>query len=294
MSDAIGTYIGDKYEIIAADGRGRDSLVYRALHHPIDRVVTLEILDPSRLGSAKARGELTRRARALAGVIHNGVATLYDYGEHCGRPYLVRAFVPGATLRVVTRREAPVTVRRALALGIQLAEATAAVHRAGIVMGALHPDLIQVYRDASGEHLVITDLAAAGVIGQRVEPQAIGGERGYVAPERMHGGASDARVDVYTLGAILYELLAGRSRVDDLDPLPIDPRLDVPARFEDLVLRALRRNPTSRPASAEAVLATLRALLEEHGDHDDNEPTLIDLAPPPDCMPYTFTRHRAP
>lgn len=271
MATVIGERIAGKYEVLAEQGRGSFGEVYRAVQHPVDRVVAVKTLNPAHLGDPHNRLRFLREARALARITHPGIVTLHDFGEHAGRLYLVTEYVQGETLRTLIRRQAPFSVERTLLLAARILDALTAAHAAQVIHRDLKPANIMVYRDADEvEHVKLIDFGIASTVADPACPNEIVGTPRYMAPEQTLSSASELS-DLYGLGAIMYEMLTGRPVFNGdavLDvlrahrhahPQPMDPMLAVPLEVENLVLSALAKDPLARPASAEAMLAAVRA-----------------------------------
>jgi serine/threonine protein kinase/predicted Zn-dependent protease len=271
------------YETLAELGRGGMGVVYQAWQSNLNRMVALKMILS---GAHAGREELTRfraEAEAAARLQHPNIVQVYDVGEHDGRPYFVLEYVEGGSLE---RRLAgtPQPAGQAAELIETLARAVHYAHQRGIVHRDLKPAnvLLSVSRDASGSADVlpeasrltecvpkITDFGLAKIlVGGRAEHTQTGAVMGtpsYMAPEQARGSGREIGrgTDVYALGAILYELLAGRppfkgtTAMDTLqqvrsdEPLPpsrLQPR--VPRDLETICLKCLQKEPRKRYDSA--------------------------------------------
>jgi serine/threonine protein kinase len=227
--------------------------LYRARDTRLGRTVTVRLL-PDGFTSDPER--LMATARSLSTLSHPNVITLFDVGQHEGRVYLVFEFVKGQSLRSEMSGRA-VKVRTAVELAIQVADAVSDAHAAGFVHGGLSPESILV--TATGHAKIPAfELAARGGF----EPSG-GGERlrDYESPEEARGSAPDDRSDVYSVGAILYEMLTTRRPLHRGSAAPSAANAHVPPELDAVVLRAVAPNPQSRHQSMATFAAELRALI---------------------------------
>lgn len=273
MTTMIGERIANKYEVLAEQGRGSFGEVYRALQHPVDRVVAVKTLNAAHLTDKVNRVRFLREARALARIDHPGIVTLHDFGDHAGRMYLVTEYIEGQTLQTLLRRQAPFSVERTLRLAARILDALAAAHAAQVIHRDLKPANIMVFRDQDDvEHVKLIDFGIASTATEPDSRREMVGTPRYMAPEQMTSGATE-QSDLYGLAALLYEMLTGRpvfggKQVLDVlrahrhaHPQPMDPLLAIPDDVEALVLAALAKEPTARPVNASAMLAAVRGCL---------------------------------
>jgi tetratricopeptide (TPR) repeat protein len=250
------------YEIVTLLGAGGMGEVWLAEDARLGRRVALK-RPPAAAASAEAYAQLEREARAAGRLNHPNIAAVYDVLNYEGDLHIVMEYVEGETLS--TRlRSGPMAIEPAVEIGIQLADALAAAHDAGVIHRDLKPSNIAV---ATNGRVKVLDfgIAHVGPAGTRAGSRGPAfGTPGYTAPEQMLGGAGDARSDIYSLGAVMYELLTGRPPLDPTSD-PIGARIvalaerprplratnpAVPEALDDLVLRALARDPANRVPSA--------------------------------------------
>jgi len=258
MPLSAGTRLGP-YEILSALGAGGMGEVYRARDTRLERDVAIKVLpepfaaDPDRL----RRFEL--EARAIAALNHPHICQLHDIGPG----YLVLEYIEGQPLR------GAMAVEPALALALQMVSALEAAHRRGILHRDLKPGNIMVTREGTAKLL---DFGLARFVGMdadatRTEEGMVVGTAAYMSPEQAQGQPLDARSDVFSLGAVLYEMLSGSrafggsSAADALSRvLRDDPRpLDAPPALERVVRRCLAKQPGQRFQT----MSDLRAALEQ-------------------------------
>ncbi|HEY5924530.1 MAG TPA: protein kinase, partial [Kofleriaceae bacterium] len=252
--DLVGTTLGP-YRLDGLVGAGAMGEVYRAWDTRLQREVAVKVLSRRLADSPERIRRLEAEARAAAAIAHPNVVTVYDTGTDQGVPYIVSELIQGETLRSVIDR-GPIARATALDLALQLARGLAAAHTHGVVHRDLKPANL-IVRDGT---LKILDFGLAKLTGDRdvdaTEPGTLVGTSGYLAPEQARGEPTDARSDIFAVGAIGYELLTGRrafagstfaerlSAVLRDTPQPIDD----PAW--PILLRCLAKNPANRFQSA--------------------------------------------
>jgi serine/threonine-protein kinase len=257
-------------------GRGGMGIVYRAYDEKLDREIALKVLPGNFAEDPPRQRRFMREARLAASIAHPNVATVHEIGEASGRIYIAMELVSGTTLR--RHIEAgKVPVPEAVRITKEIARGVAKAHARGIAHRDLKPDNVMVGPDGA---VKVLDFGLAKPTEVSPEPQAaepatltqegrIIGTPGYMSPEQATGRPLDVRTDVFSLGVVLYEMLAGKrpfvgeTSMDIViatsrDPAP--PLTNVPADLAKLVDRCLRKDPEERYANADAVLAALDAV----------------------------------
>jgi tetratricopeptide (TPR) repeat protein len=268
MALASGQRVGP-YRLEASLGSGGMGEVFLARDERLERLVAIKVLREEAVASAPARERLLREARAAARISHPNVAAVFDVLEDHDPPLLVMEYVSGETMAARARR-GPLPPQQIAAIGQQLAEGVAAAHAQGVVHRDLKPSNILL---TSGDRVKILDFgiarigpagttSAAAPAGDTWTHGFVGTPR-YAAPEQLAGGVVDARADVFSIGAVLYELAAGRPAFDATSPLDaavqvltstpppvaaISPA--VPPALAAIIERALRPRPADRYQSA--------------------------------------------
>ena len=203
---------------------------------------------------AGERAELLERAGALIALSHHNTTALFEVGEHEGRVYLVFEFQVGQTLRAeMAGRQ--MKVRRAIEVAVQIADAVSDAHAAGFVHGGLSPDSIVITAKGHAKIPAFELASRAGFEPNTAEARL----RDYDAPEEAKGEEADERSDVYSVGAILYEMLTTRRPLHRGSAAPSATNGHVPAELDHVVLKAVAPNPASRFQSAAVLAAELRA-----------------------------------
>jgi DNA-binding beta-propeller fold protein YncE len=252
------------YRIESLVGRGGMGVVYRARQPGLDRTVALKLIAPEALEDAEARERFVSEARLAAAIEHPNVVPIHAAGEADGVAYFVMRFVEGDDLRTRVRRDGPLASARAAEIAHGVGSALDAIHRAGLVHRDVKPANILL---GAGDHVYLTDfglarpaLARGGTTSGRGH---WAGSLHYAAPEQIRGGRVDARADVYALGCVLVFMLTGRvpfdrdsdeatlwAHVADPPPRPSTLRRGLPKAFDDVVARAMAKQPHDRFASA--------------------------------------------
>jgi serine/threonine-protein kinase len=273
--------IGEQFRLDGEAGRGGMAVVYRARDLRTDRVVALKVLraTASAGGAARFRREIT----LAAGLAHPHILPVLDSGECDGRLWYTMPLVGGESLGDLTRREGALPIARVIQILREIAEALGWAHGHGVVHRDLKPDNVlledgrAIVADFGVAKALVT--ATSGAFAARADDirtaTGVGvGTPTYMAPEQAAGEKSvDHRADLYALGVIAYELLAGAppftgpSRQTLITallterPRPLSAhRRDVPAALEALVMRLLAKQAADRPASASEVSAVLATL----------------------------------
>lgn len=225
--------------------------LYRARDTKAGRTVTVRLLPADFTPDPAA---LINQARGLTALSHPNVTTLFDVGEHEGRVYFAFEFQKGQSLRAESAGRA-MNVRRAVEIAIQIADAVADAHAAGFVHGGLSPESIVI--SAKGRAKIPAfELAAQGGFEHDGREARL---RDYESPEEANDQPPDDRSDIYSVGAILYEMLTTRRPMHRGASAPSASNPKVPKEIDAVVLKALAPNPASRYQSAVGLAGELRA-----------------------------------
>ena len=265
-----GTVLAHRYEIISLLGRGGMADVYRARHLTLGNDIALKLLS-TLTGRRAVRFE--REARTAASLDHVGCVRVHDYGHALdGSRYLAMELIEGASLRRIMEEEGTFSAEYAMWIGTEMLDALAHAHSRGVLHRDIKPENVMFRTDGSGRRVVLIDFGLSR-LRDDAPLTATGvcvGSPSYIAPERLLGQPYDGRADVYSVGILLYELLAGcrpffgespldiaRAHLRD-EPYPLDVlRDDLPAGLVAVIGRALARRPDDRYASAVEMLAAL-------------------------------------
>ena len=268
------------YDILALLGQGGMGEVYRARDTRHGRTVAIKLPAADIIADADRRDRFLRDARAAAALSHPNIAALYEIGDAEGRLFLAFEFVPGQTLKTVIAGRA-LNPRRAIDLGIQIADALADAHAAGIMHRDIKPDNIIVTPKGNAK---ILDFGLASWTRGAAEREAsatmtatgvgpVGGSVPYMSPEQALGEQGDDRTDIFSLGAVLFEMLTGKlpfnastpaalavQIAQALAPAPSALNPALPRELDAIVAKALAKSLDQRYGAAVTLAAELRAV----------------------------------
>ncbi|MDP6821846.1 MAG: protein kinase [Dehalococcoidia bacterium] len=264
-------YIG-RYQIIETIASGSQGAVHRAFDPQLNRIVALKVLLPALISQTQHLERFRREATLMSAIDHPNVVKILDVGSDGDTHYLAMELLPESLSRIIeTSRQLP--IENAVRFAIQVADGLAAVHDAGIIHRDIKPQNILI--DAEGVAKV-TDfgIARGDMLGTLTATGVMMGTPYYMSPEQAAGGGVDARSDIYALGGVLYQMLAGevvfnattplailRLHIDE-PPRPVESlRADVPAAVSGIVMRALAKRSEERFESADDMAEALRAAM---------------------------------
>ena len=261
-------------------GEGPMAEVYRAQDEKLGRTVALKILRPHVDIDPEADQRFEREARHASNLVHNNIATIYEYGEDAGRSYIAMEYIHGRTLDKIIK-DSQLGLEEALRIADQLTAALAVVHRAGLIHRDLKPANLMVLEDGS---VKLLDFGIARAHGEATITQhgMLVGTVLYMSPEQVRGDELDARADIFSLGAMLYHSIGGTlpfpgnsfpevcMAILDGTPRPLsEVRSGLPADLDAFVMRCLAPDPEQRYANATeahgALVAVIDGLSSAHG-----------------------------
>ncbi len=294
----------DHYEIISQLGAGGMGEVWLAKDTRLARDVAIKVLPESVAADAERLRRFAQEARAVSALNHPNIITVYDLGECAAGHFIVMELIAGRTLREQLS-EARLSLTAALEVAVQIASALAAAHEAGIIHRDIKPENVMVRRDGLVKVLdfglaKLTERRGDGVMGRlgeedatlalsprppvapsprppfRTDPGTVMGTPQYMSPEQARGQQVDARTDIFSLGVVLYEMLAGCPPFDGVNPIDVMGAIlnqepaplkqhvaDVPDELQRIVSKAQRKDREQRYQHVQDLLLDLRDLSEE-------------------------------
>ena len=280
----VGQHLGC-YRVDSVAGVGGMGVVYLAWDERLGRKVALKLLPPSMVTNEADLERLKREARTASALNHPNIVTIHEIGEVDSTHYVAAEFIEGITLRE-RMTKGPIPPNEAIDIATQVASALCVAHRASIVHRDIKPDNIMVRPDG---YVKVLDFGIAKLTQQealgtttmlRAQPATqhsmVLGTTRYMSPEQAMAQHVDARSDLWSLGVVLYEMLAGCAPFEgdtatdviaaifDRDPQPLKHRASMlPAALQSVVDRCLRKDPAKRYQTAEEMLSELRAIKEK-------------------------------
>ncbi len=261
--------LGGRYQVEARIGSGGMAEVYRGFDPVLNRTVAIKVLHPQFARDTSFVQRFRREAQAAARLNQPNIVGVYDTGADDGTQYIVMEFIEGRTLAEFMQTGRRPTPVQAAEIAQKIAAAIAAAHAQGVIHRDIKPGNVMVTRDGT---VKVMDFGIARVLGPETAPQtsAVLGTASYLSPEQAQGGPVDARTDIYSLGAVLYELLTGQppftgdtpvavayKQVNETPAVPSSINPDVPARLDAVVMKALSKNPSNRYQTAQEFSADL-------------------------------------
>src|SRR3954452_18971344 len=265
------TLIDGRYRALRRLGAGGMAEVWCAEDEVLGRRVALKLMGGRFAEDPEYRERFRREAQAAAGMQHPNIVGIYDRSEWDGTPSIAMELVDGKTLKELVTERGPLPPDVAAGLTEQVLQALGYAHRRGIVHRDVKPQNVIIDHDGQAK-VADFGIARAGDTSQMTQAGAIIGTMQYLSPEQAEGHPVDRRADLYSVGIVLYELLTGRVPFDGEAPIsiaikqinerPVPPgqlRPGIPPALEDVVLRALEKDPALRYQSAEEFIAALEA-----------------------------------
>jgi eukaryotic-like serine/threonine-protein kinase len=201
-----------RYQILERLGQGGMGVVYRAFDPQIERTVAIKVISTQLVDQPEHRERFFREARAAGRLAHRNIITIFDLGEDRGQPYIAMEYVQGMALDVRMRTGEPLTLSQKVGIIIDICDALAFAHEAGIVHRDMKP--ANVMLTATGSVRILDFGLARLVTSELTRSNIVVGTMNYMAPEQVRAEAIDHRADVFSVGVLLYELLSGRKAFD--------------------------------------------------------------------------------
>lgn len=276
------TVVNDRYEINKRVGRGGMADVFSARDLLLDRQVALKILFPEFAVDPNFVERFRREAQAAANLSHPNIVNVYDWGKHGGTYFITMEYVHGRTLAEILRSHKQLNAKQAAEIASEVAAALGFAHDAGLVHRDIKPANILI---GSNGQVKVADFGIARAVNSSTEANltqagAVMGTAAYFSPEQAQGAQPDPRSDLYSLGIVMYEMLAGKppfsgenpvsiayKQVHDA-PTPLNKLVDgVPRPFEAIIAKLLAKNPDLRYATAHELRDDLRRFRNDEPVH---------------------------
>ena len=293
MSITAGTQLAGRYEILSPLGAGGMGEVYKARDLRLGREVAIKILPEHLSQNPQALSRFEREAKALAALSHPNILGIYDFLTHEGISFAVMELLKGQTLGSHLAHS-KLTWKKAIEVGIPIAEGLAAAHSAGVIHRDLKPENIFITNDG-GVRILDFGLARLQEIASepeqtsaptisRTNPGVVMGTLGYMSPEQVCGQPVDARSDIFSFGCVLYEMVSGvrpfarKSSAETISAIlndsPPDLAEAMPEEFRRVITHSLEKNPDHRFQSARDLAFDLRSILSGSKTAQSVTPTL--------------------
>jgi serine/threonine-protein kinase len=265
--------INDRYELYRRIGRGGMADVFLGRDRLLDRQVAIKVLFPEFAVDPNFVERFRREAQAAANLSHPNIVNVFDWGRHAGTYFIAMEYVEGRTLAEILRTNGHVTSRQAAEIAGEVASALGFAHQAGLVHRDIKPANILI---GSNGQVKVTDFGIARAVNAPTESNltqagAVMGTATYFSPEQAQGAQPDPRSDLYSLGIVMYEMVAGFPPFRGENPVGIAYRQvhdhpqplnqiisDIPLPYEAIVAKLLAKDPRVRYPTAEALRDDLR------------------------------------
>ena len=277
----IGKIIGNRYEILQEAGNGGMATVYKAKDHVLNRFVAVKVLKDEYTTDADFIKRFNTEAQSAASLSHPNIVSIFDVGheEENNLYYIVMELIKGKTLKEIITKDGALSWKWAVNIAMQIASALELAHKTGIIHRDIKPHNIIITEDGVAK---VTDFGIAKAVSNSTIT-AFGttiGSVHYFSPEQAKGGVTDAKSDLYSLGVVMYEMLTGKVPFDADTPVsvalkhmqedpvpPIEINDEIPSAVNQIVMKAMQKDPINRYQSATEMLADLsKALKDPDGD----------------------------
>jgi len=270
----IGSELGGRYEIIARIGGGGMAVVYKAYDTLLHRYVAVKVLREQFVHDEEFIQRFLREARSAASLSHPNVVSIYDVGQDKDTHYIVMEYIEGGTLNDIIKERAPLQPEEAVRIASQICDALDHAHQNGIIHRDIKPHNILL--SSKNGRVKVTDfgIARAATASGITQTGAVLGSVHYFSPEHAKGVQQGEKSDIYSLGAVLYQMVTNRLPFPGDSPISValkhlqenieEPRAInplIPQSLENIILKAMRKDPNERYASAKEMLLDLETCL---------------------------------
>lgn len=259
------TVLNGRYQLVAQQGSGGMSVIYKAVDRALGRTVAVKILRPSLTSDPSFLEKFRNEARAVANLAHPNIVTVYDVGSDGPTHYIVMELVEGTDLKKIIKDNGALPIDRAIEISMQICAGLGFAHRSGLVHADVKPQNMLV---TPQDVVKVTDFGIAQALSQHTQPQqkadVVWGSPHYFAPEQARGEQPTPQADVYAVGIVMFELLTGDlpyvgSNQQELamahirEPIPNvgELRPGIPDRLSKMIYRAMAKDPRDRYRDAD-------------------------------------------
>ena len=268
MDKYIGRLLDNRYEILEAIGTGGMAVVYKARCHRLNRLVAIKILKDDNLEDEDFRRRFHAESQAVAMLSHPNIVSVYDVSSSVTADYIVMELIEGITLKQYMEKKGVLNWKETLHFGMQIGKALEHAHSRGIVHRDIKPHNVMVLKNGS---VKVMDFGIARMMskGNTLTKEALGSVH-YISPEQAKGGRVDTRSDIYSLGVVMYEMMAGRPPYDGDSPvavaiqhinggavMPSVLNPNIPGGLEQIIMKAMAHSLEDRYVSASAMLGDM-------------------------------------
>ena len=264
----IGRLLDNRYEILEVIGVGGMAVVYKARCHRLNRLVAIKILKDDYCQDDEFRRRFHAEGQAVAMVSHPNIVSVYDVSSSQDADFIVMELIDGISLKQYMEKKGVLNWKETLHFAMQIGKALEHAHSKGIVHRDIKPHNIMVLKNGS---VKVADFGIARVMSEShtLTREALGSVH-YISPEQAKGGRVDDRSDIYSLGVVMYEMIAGRPPYNGESPvavaiqhinggarMPSTLNPNIPGGLEQIIMKAMALEPASRYDSAAAMLADM-------------------------------------
>lgn len=274
----IGRMLANRYEILEKIGVGGMATVYKAKCHVLNRFVAVKVLKEEFITDIEFIRRFKSEAQTAASLTHPNIVSIYDVGNEGDVYYIVMELIQGKTLKEIIVEDGKLSWKWSVNIAIQIASALETAHKNNLIHRDIKPHNIIITEDGMAK---VTDFGIAKAVSNSTIT-AFGttiGSVHYFSPEHAKGGVTDAKSDIYSLGIVMYEMLTGRVPFDADTPVsvalmqvqedPIEPRKlnpQIPISVNNIILKAMQKDPADRYQSATEMLIDLSTALKRPDD----------------------------
>lgn len=284
----LGTTLAGNYEIQEVIGHGGMGVVYKARHALMDRIVAIKMLQAQLISDSMSVKRFQQESQSASRISHPNVITVYDFGiSPSGQPFIVMDYLQGISLADVIKEEGQIGVERSIKILAQACDALDHAHKMGVIHRDVKPtNFVLINYDEEKDFVKVVDFGVAKLMnatpdGQRLtQAGEVCGSPVYMSPEQCTGGELDQRSDIYSMGIVVYETLTGKlpilgktmvdtmsKHISEMPPTfqQARPDLYIPERLEQVVFKALAKDPNDRHQSMDELRIDLENAIPRPG-----------------------------